>query len=217
MSLMRRGGTRQDAAGPGDAVGPPTGAPTAAGPGQGGAGPGGARQPAVVVEERVDMKRWDTAGFLTAAAAVALAVAGAVALARAGVDGTWYSPVVEVAGIDHTAALGAIEVGVAVVVLVPLLLGRRMIAALLAIAAGVVSAVAAIDPDDVSSDLAVERWWTTTLAAAGIGLGLLLIATRDRVKRIERHPVPVEPVTPVRQAGEAPPPGEVLRQPGDPT
>ncbi|HKY65116.1 MAG TPA: hypothetical protein VJM49_02055, partial [Acidimicrobiales bacterium] len=141
-------------------------------------------------QDRVDthMKRWDTFGFLTAGAAVALAVFGGLALVRAGVDDTWYSPVVEVAQIDHTAGLGAIEVGVAALVLLPLVFGLRMIAALVAIAGGVVAAVAAIDPDRVSADLALERGWAVGLAVAGIALGLLLVATRDRVKRVERRP-----------------------------
>lgn len=140
-------------------------------------------------EERVDthMKRWDTVGFLTAGAAVALAVFGGLALVRAGVDSSWYSPVVEVAQIDHTAALGAVEVGVAALVLIPLLFGLRMFAALVAIAGGVVAAVAAIDPEQVSADLALERGWAIGLAVAGIALGLLLVATRDRVKRVERR------------------------------
>lgn len=152
------------------------------------------RAAAVVAErdrqERVDthMKRWDTAGFLTAGAAVALAVFGGLALVRAGVDDTWYSPVVEVAQIDHTAALGAIEVGVAALVLLPLLSGLRMVAALVAIAGGVVAAVAAIDPEQVSADLALERGWAVGLAVGGIAVGLLLVATRDRVRRVERRP-----------------------------
>ena len=139
-------------------------------------------------EERVHMKRWDLPSFLTAAAAVALAVVGGLALVRTGVDDTWYSPVEEVARIDHTAALGAIEVGVAALVLITLLVGLRMVAALVAIAGGVVAAVAAIDPEEISADLALERGWATALAVAGILLGLLLVASRDRVKRVERRP-----------------------------
>lgn len=138
--------------------------------------------------ERVQMKRWDVAAFLTAAFAVALGVVGGAALVRTGVDGTWYSPTEQVARIDHTAALGAVEVGVALLVLLPLLIGLRMVAALVALAAGAVAAVAAIDPGDISADLALERGWAVGLAVAGIALGLLLVATRERVKHIERRP-----------------------------
>ena len=156
-------------------------------------------------EERVHthMKRWDTAGFLAAGAAVALAVFGGLALARAGVDDSWYSPVVQVARVDHTAALGAIEIGVAALVLIPLLFGLRMVAALVAIAGGVVAAVAAIDPEQVSADLALERGWAIGLAVTGIALGLLLVATRDRVKRVERRPARAERHRLAREAREA--------------
>jgi hypothetical protein len=139
-------------------------------------------------DEQIHMKRLDAVAFLTAACAVALGVVGGLALARTGVDDTWYSPVEQVAGVDHTAALGAVEVGAAVLVLIPLLFGLRMVAALVALAGGAVAAVAAIDPGEVSADLALERGWAVTLAAVGIVAGLLLVATRDRVKRIERRP-----------------------------
>jgi hypothetical protein len=141
-------------------------------------------------DEQVHMKRLDVVGLLTAACAVALGVVGGLALVRTGVDDTWYSPVEQVAGVAHTAALGAVEVGAAVLVLVPLLFGLRMVAALVALVGGAVAAVAAIDPGEVSADLALERGWAIALAVVGIVLGLLLVATRDRVKRIERRSGP---------------------------
>jgi hypothetical protein len=141
-----------------------------------------------VVERR---KRWDTAGFLTAAYGAALAVMGAVALVRTGVDGSWYEPVTEVAGVRQSPLMGAIELGAGVVLVLALLFGLRMFAALAAIAGGVVATVVAIEPSRVNPELAIQRGWAIALAAASLALGLMLIATRDRrrERRVVRQPV----------------------------
>ena len=141
-----------------------------------------------VVERR---KRWDTAGFLTAAYGAALAVMGTVALVRTGVDGSWYEPVTEVAGVRQSPLMGAIELGAGVVLVLALLVGLRMFAALAAIAGGVVATVVAIEPSRVNPELAIQRGWAIALAAASLALGLMLIATRDRrrERRVVRQPV----------------------------
>ena len=140
-----------------------------------------------VVERR---KRWDTAGFLTAAYGAALAVMGTVALVRTGVDGSWYEPVTEVAGVRQSPLMGAIELGAGVVLVLALLVGLRMFAALAAIAGGVVATVVAIEPSRVNPELAIQRGWAIALAAASLALGLMLIATRDRrrERRVVRQP-----------------------------
>jgi hypothetical protein len=141
-----------------------------------------------VVERR---KRWDTFGFLTAGYGAALAVMGALALVRTGVDGSWYEPVTEVAGVRQSPLLGAIELAAGVVLVLALLLGLRMFAALVAIAGGVAATVVAIEPSRVNPELAIQRGWAIALAAASLACGLLLIATRDRrrERRVVRHPV----------------------------
>jgi hypothetical protein len=141
-----------------------------------------------VVERR---KRWDTFGFLTAGYGAALAVMGALALVRTGVDESWYEPVTEVAGVRQSPLLGAIELAAGVVLVLALLLGLRMFAALVAIAGGVAATVVAIEPSRVNPELAIQRGWAIALAAASLACGLLLIATRDRrrERRVVRHPV----------------------------
>jgi hypothetical protein len=141
-----------------------------------------------VVERR---KRWDTFGFLTAAYGAALAVMGTIALVRTGVDESWYEPVTEVAGVRQSPLMGAIELGAGVVLVLALLLGLRMFAALVAIAGGVVATAVAVEPSQVNPELAIERGWAIALAAASLTLGLLLIATRDRRRdrRVVRDPV----------------------------
>ncbi|HEU0170161.1 MAG TPA: hypothetical protein VFR26_01885 [Acidimicrobiales bacterium] len=141
-----------------------------------------------VVERR---KRWDTVGFLTAGYGAALAVMGALALVRTGVDESWYEPVTEVAGVRQSPLLGAIELAAGVVLVLALLVGLRMFAALGAIAAGVAATVVAIEPSRVNPELAIQRGWAIALAAASLACGLLLIATRDRrrERRVVRRPV----------------------------
>jgi hypothetical protein len=141
-----------------------------------------------VVERR---KRWDTFGFLTAAYGAALAVMGTVALVRTGVDETWYKPVTEVAGVRQSPLMGAIELGAGVVLVLALLVGLRMFAALVALAGGIVATAVAIEPSQVNPELAIQRGWAIALAAASLALGLLLIATRERrrERRVVRHPV----------------------------
>jgi hypothetical protein len=140
-----------------------------------------------VVERR---KRWDTFGFLTAAYGAALAVMGVIALVRTGVDESWYEPVTEVAGVRQSPLMGAIELAVGAVLVLALLVGLRMFAALVAIAGGVAATVVAIEPSRVNPELAIERGWAVALAAASLTLGLLLIATRERrERRVVRRPV----------------------------
>lgn len=146
-----------------------------------------------LVETETDRPaRWGLPALLTAAAGVALAVLGVVALVRTGIDGTWYSPVVEVAGIDHTPLLGAIEVGVGALLVLAALAGARMFAALVAFAGGVAAAVVAIEPETVERELAMDRGWAVVLAVAGIALGLLILLLGQGARherRVERRPV----------------------------
>jgi hypothetical protein len=116
---------------------------------------------------------------------------GTVALVRTGVDESWYEPVTEVAGVRQSPLMGAIELGAGVVLVLALLFGLRMFAALAAIAGGVVATVVAIEPSRVNPELAIQRGWAIALAAASLALGLMLIATRDRrrERRVVRQPV----------------------------
>lgn len=144
-------------------------------------------------EVRVDTRttRWDIASVLAAAAGVALIVIGAVALVRTGINATWYQPVEQVLGMDHTPLLGAIEVGVGVLLVLAGLAGARMLAALIATAVGAAATVAAIEPDVADRELAIEQEWAIALAIAGFALAAALIATRERRhdRRIERRSV----------------------------
>ncbi len=135
--------------------------------------------------------RWDFGSVLATAAGVALVLIGALALVRTGINSSWYSPVVEVAGIDHTPMLGAIELGVGVLLVLAGLAGARMLAALVAVTAGIVAAVVAIEPEVIDRDLAIERGWAIALAVGGLALAALLVVSRERRhdRRVEHREV----------------------------
>ena len=111
----------------------------------------------------------------------ALAVVGAVALLRAGVDETWYRPRVQVLDANHTALLGALEVGAGALLLLAGLLRVRVLVAVLGLAMAVAATAAAIDPAELHRELAIERWWAWTLVGVGVALTLAsLQAPRER-------------------------------------
>jgi hypothetical protein len=142
-----------------------------------------------VVEVR--SARWDVGSILATAAGVALIVIGAVALARTGIDRSWYDPVVQVLGNDHTALLGAIEVGVGVLLVLAGLAGARALAGLVAVVAGAAATVAAIEPDAVERELAIEQEWAIAMAVGGFVLALIIIVSREhtQARRLERRRV----------------------------
>jgi hypothetical protein len=124
---------------------------------------------------------WNPASILAIAAGGALAVVGVVALMRAGINDTWFQPQVEVLDADHTALLGLIEVGAGVLVLLLGLIGSRVLIAMAGIAGSLVATAAAVAPEDVARELAIESWWAWTLA--GVAVLLTLVALQPAKAR----------------------------------
>ncbi|HKA82597.1 MAG TPA: hypothetical protein VKD21_01955, partial [Acidimicrobiales bacterium] len=119
-------------------------------------------------------------------------VLGGVALARTGVDDTWFRPVHDVVGIRHTPLLAAIEAGVGLLLVVAGLAGAPGLAAFVSISAAMAAGVAAVEPRLVGEQLAAERWWLVAVAVAGAGLAVISMVPWPRF--VERH-----------YTGEAPP------------
>jgi hypothetical protein len=130
--------------------------------------------------------RWSPGSALVVLAGAALAVLGIVALIRTEIDSTWYRPVEEVAGIDHTPLLAAIEVGVGVLLVVLGLAGRWILTALVCVLAAIAAAVAAVDPAEVQRELAIERWWAIALAVGAAVLAVASMMPRS-AKTVERR------------------------------
>jgi hypothetical protein len=119
------------------------------------------------------------------AAGAALAVVGSVALLRTGIDGTWFRPQIEVLDADHTALLGALEIGAGLLLLLAGLMGSRVAVAILGLAMALGATAMAIEPEGLQRELAIESWWAWTLAAAGVVLTLAALqAPRERRKTL---------------------------------
>lgn len=144
-------------------------------------------------EEVIDTRstRWDFGSVLAVGAGAVLAVIGAVALVRTGVDDTWYQPVDQVLGMNHTPLLGAVEIGVGVLLVLAGLAGARMLAALIATVAAVAATVIAIEPNVADTEFAIEKGWAIALAVAGFALAAVLVVSRERRhdRRTERRSV----------------------------
>jgi hypothetical protein len=123
--------------------------------------------------------------LLATAAGAALAVVGSVAVLRTGIDGTWFRPRVEVLDADHTALLGALEIGAGLLLLLVGLMGSRVAVAILGLALALGATAMAIEPEELQRELAIESWWAWALAAAGVVLTLAALHTpRERRRTV---------------------------------
>jgi hypothetical protein len=127
------------------------------------------------VETTTAERAWSPAAILATIAGAGLAVVGIITLIRTGVNETWYRPVTEVLDANHTPFLGAIEVGVGVLLLLLGLSGSRFLVAAAGIAGALLATAAAVEPEELTRELAIERWWAWALAAAGVVLTLAAI------------------------------------------
>jgi hypothetical protein len=122
---------------------------------------------------------------LTVLAGAALAVLGIVALTRTEVDETWYEPVAQAAGIDHTPLLAAIEIGVGALLVLLGLAGARALTAFVCLAVAIAAGVAAVEPSLVDRELALERPWAITLAVSAAVLAVLSMLPAPKYERRE--------------------------------
>lgn len=123
--------------------------------------------------------------FLAAAAGAALVIIGLVVLARAGIDGSWQEPIVRIAGMDHTPLLGAIDIGVGVVLLVSAMAGATARFAL-GIVLAIAGAVLWIEPDALREELAAPWWFGAIAVGVGALIALLAFLEGNRTY-VERH------------------------------
>jgi hypothetical protein len=142
--------------------------------------------PERAVESEIRTELWSWADAVVSVIGAGLALIGLVVLARAGINRTWYRPVVEVLDADHTAALGAAEVGAGVLLMLAGVARSRAAQALVGLAMAIMGALAAIQIDEVRHELAIEQWWAWLLAGVGLLVAVVALVPprRSRVERV---------------------------------
>lgn len=138
------------------------------------------------VVDEVVIRHWSVADLLITLTGAAVATAGAVGIARGEVNSTWYEPVVQVAGANHTPLLAASELGAGILIALAGITRRRVISTLLGVALGVTAAVVAVQVGEVRTELAIEQWWAWLLCGAGAFVALMgLVPRKGHIERVE--------------------------------
>ncbi len=117
-------------------------------------------------------RTWTPAQLVAGAIGLLLVVIGGVAMARAGLDGSWTDPVVEVLGFDQTALFGAIEVGFGLVLILTAFATYEVRSwltglGLVALAFGL---IVIVEPTAFDGSLGLEEASGWLYAALGVGM-----------------------------------------------
>ena len=105
-------------------------------------------------------RAWDS--IVVGVIGTALLLIGLIALVRAGTDGPWDQPVVEVLGFTHTAILGIIEIAFGVCLLLSAVTLSRAGATFFGALLGIGAFVGAVQTESFKRTLALESsfaWW----------------------------------------------------------
>jgi hypothetical protein len=127
---------------------------------------------------------WGISTFVAGAVGVAATVIGLIALVRAGIDKSWFQPVVQVLDANHTALLGALELGGGVLLILAAASRARGLSALVGLAMVVGGVFAAVQTSDVHRQLAIEDWWAWVIVGAGAVVTLASMAPTTTRRRV---------------------------------
>jgi hypothetical protein len=146
-----------------------------------------------VVERRRVHREWVHHPFhfgslLAIAGGAALAVIGIVALLRGDLNQSWDRPVTHVLEIDFTPLTAALQVGAGALLVLLGLTGRRFLAMFGCVALAVAAAVAAIQPDRLATQYALETWWAWAVAGGAAFVALVLLLPSGRRKVVHTEP-----------------------------
>jgi hypothetical protein len=139
---------------------------------------------AVVTDTR-SVRRFSPASIVGAIAGLALVVVGVVAITRAGTSGPMDQPVVSVAGFNHTAVLGIVEIvagGLMLLAAVSRSRGALFLVALIVCGAAI---AAAIEPSIGGDSTAIESTFAV-IVAVGAGFVAFLAAILPNVTTAKR-------------------------------
>jgi hypothetical protein len=109
---------------------------------------------------------WDS--IVVGIIGTALLLIGLVALVRAGTDGPWDKPVVEVLGFTHTAILGLVEIGFGICLLLSAVTLSRAGATFFGALLGIGAFVGAVQTESFRRTLALESSFAWLLVVAAV-------------------------------------------------
>jgi hypothetical protein len=140
---------------------------------------------AVVTDTRTS-RRFSPASIIGAIAGLALVVIGVVALTRAGTAAPLDRPVVSVAGFDHTAVLGIVEIVAGGLMLLAAASRSRGALFLISLIVCGAAVAAAIEPSIGGDTTAIESSFAV-IVAVGAGIVALLAAMLPNVSTATRR------------------------------
>ena len=146
----------------------------------------------VVIKERT----WTFAPgqLISMAVGVALVALGLVAMVRAGIDGSFRTPVVEVLGLSHTAWLGLAEVGAGLLLI---LAGTgawgRALSVLVGAAMMIAGVLIGLETSEMPEELGLEQdyGWMLVLVGALVALAAMTLPVW-RSHRVRRNGVDID-------------------------
>ena len=142
------------------------------------------QQPVPVATRQTTMARtFSIPAAVAGIAAIALIVLGAVALARTDLDSPLSEPVVSVAGVDHNAVLGIVELLAGVALLLAAVSRSRGAIMFISVVIGVAALVALIEPTVAGDTMPIERGFAAVVAIAAAVVLLTAVLTPS-VRRV---------------------------------
>jgi len=136
------------------------------------------RQRRVLATTRTFRQIWDS--IIVGAIGTVLLLFGLIAFVRAGTDGPWNQPVVEVLGFTHTATLGIIEMAFGLLLLLSAVTLSRGAATFFGALLAIGGFVGAVQTESFAKSLALESslaWWMVIA-------GLLVVIVSAIVPRV---------------------------------
>lgn len=134
--------------------------------------------------------RFEPDAIIAALAGLAMLLVGLIAITRGGFDGPMSDPVVEVLGFTHTTALGLIEVGVGLCLLIAGVTRSRSGALFFGAVLGIAGFVGAVQTESFKESLAIE----SSMAWLAVLAGIVIVLSALMLPRFARHSTVIEQV-----------------------
>ena len=141
------------------------------------------QQPVASTRHTMWARTFSIPAVVAGIAAIILIVFGAVALARTDLDSPLSEPIVSVAGVDHNAVLGIVELVAGIGLLIAAACRSRGAIIFMSVVIGIAALVALIEPTVTGDTMPVERGFAAVVAI-GAAIVLLTAVLTPSVRRV---------------------------------